>query len=67
MKGNGKFYLKKSKDAEMKLKKLEKAKHKYFNILCDIEREITDKKEELKRSLHCYATCTAESPDSIIE
>jgi len=66
MKGNGEFYLRKTKDIEMQLRKLERAKNKYSNILSDIEKEINDKKEEIKRSIHCYSTCTAETPDAIV-
>jgi hypothetical protein len=66
MKGDGEYYLRKTKDMETELKKLERAKHKYTNILCDIDREINEKREEIKRSIHCYSTCTADSENSLI-
>ncbi len=59
MKGNGEYYLRKTKDMETELKK-------YTNILCDIDREINEKREEIRRSIHCYSTCTAENENSLI-
>lgn len=67
MKGNSDFYLKRTQQAQLELRKLERARNKYKSILLDIEREITDAEEEIKKNLHCYAVTTAESPSSTIE
>lgn len=66
MHGNSDFYLKKTQQAQIELRKLERARNKYKNILSDLEREIIDTEEEIKKNLHCYTIMAAETPNSMI-
>jgi len=66
MNGNSDHYLRKTQDMQTELRKLKKAETKYSNILCDIQREIREKEEQIKRSLHCYTLCSADNKDSVI-
>lgn len=66
MRGNQKHYSKNAKEGDKHLRKLLRARNKYMSILDDLEREIENCQEQIKKNMHCIGLLGAESQLSYI-